>query len=340
MPPHSVPGLAVTTELAADYNFFTGRPIVGPFLKGLPPELQFNAYASEFGKYFGKQIGVSPAYIDHFITGFGASWGREFVNASDQFMPALGQGLGGAFGLPTYPTADPAVQDYFFVRRFTTDPARGSTSVRQFWDMVAMENGSFTQAASGYKHLADKVRDARGAQEFLDRLPDEERAYALLLAGNSGDRAKYRRLHPMERAKEIIAVAGGVKKEINLNRLREGKDGEQIVLSPSQMRTVTDLLSDISMREARNALIALKQRGWTQKKPLDAGPVYAELEAVAPAVHRELVSRLNSKELPSYETVVKSWPAARERILEDAQDALLFDLYEQDYSIGEGAPLQ
>jgi len=336
VPPHSIPGLAVTTELSADYNFFTGRPIVGPFLKTLPPELQFNAYASEFGKYLGKQIGVSPAYVDHFITGFAASWGREFVNASDQFMPAIGQATGGAFGLPTEPAADPAVQDYFFVRRFTTDPTRGSTSVRQFWDMMGMTNGTFTQAANGYRHLVDKVRDAKGAQEFLDRLPDEQRAYALLRAGNTHSRSKYRRLHPLNRAKEIVSVAGGMKKEINLNRLYEGKDGKAIELSPAKMRQVSDLLSDISMRETRNALIALKVRGWEQKTPIKVDTVYAELEAAAPKVHKEMVDRLKSKKLPSYDTVVKSWPVARDRILEDGQDAIITDLYRRDYSIGQG----
>jgi hypothetical protein len=340
VPPHSAPGVAVTTELATDHSFFSGRPIVGPFLKSLPPELQFNAYASEFSKYLGKQVGISPAYIDHFITGFGASYGREFVNASDMFMPALGKATNGAFGLPTGPVADPAVQDYFFIRRFTTDPKRGSISVRQFWDMMSMENGTFVQAASGYKHLVDKVRDAKGAQELLDRLPDEERAYALLKAGNSGNRSKYRRLHPMERAKEIVTIAGGMKKEINLNRLYKGGKGKQIELTPQQMRTVSDLLSDISMRESRNALIALKVRGWEQKKPLRVDTVFDELEAAAPDVHKELVGRIKSKKLPSYNDVVKGWPVARERILEDGQKAIISDLYRRDFSIGEGAPLQ
>lgn len=344
VPPHSIPGLAVTTELLTDYDFFSGRPIVGPFLKSLPPELQFNAYASEFGKWLGKQVNISPAYIDHFITGFGASYGREFVNASDRFMPWLGRSTGGAFGLPTGPVADAAFQDYFFLRRFTTDPARGSTSLRQFWDMMAMENGSYIQAANGYRHLIDKVRDAKGAQEFLDRLPDEERAYALLQSGNSEGRGKYRRLHPLNRAQEIVTVAGAVRREINLNRLFENagkrKDGEQIALTPQEMRTVSDLLGDITMREARNALVALKVRGWEQKKPLDVDSVYAELKAVSPRVHDEFARRLNSKKIPSFETVVKAWPVARERILEEGQAAIISDLYERDYAPGEGVPLQ
>lgn len=344
VPPHSIPGLQVGYELATDYNFFSGRPIVGPFLKSLPPELQFNAYASEFGKWLGKQVNISPAYIDHFITGFGASYGREFVNASDRFMPWLGRSTGGAFGLPTGPVADAAFQDYFFLRRFTTDPARGSTSLRQFWDMMAMENGSYIQAANGYRHLIDKVRDAKGAQEFLDRLPDEERAYALLQSGNSEGRGKYRRLHPLNRAQEIVTVAGAVRREINLNRLFENagkrKDGEQIALTPQEMRTVSDLLGDITMREARNALVALKVRGWEQKKPLDVDSVYAELKAVSPRVHDEFARRLNSKKIPSFETVVKAWPVARERILEEGQAAIISDLYERDYAPGEGVPLQ
>lgn len=340
VPPHSIPGLAVTTELLTDYNFFTGRPIVGSHLKSLPPELQFNAYASEFGKWFGKQVGVSPAYVDHFITGFGASYGREFVNASDRFMPALGRATDGLFGLPKGPVADPAVQDYFFVRRFTTDPARGSNSVRQFWDLMSFENGQFIRAANGYKHLVDKVRDALGAQEFLDGLNDEEKAYALLQMGNKDGRSKLRNLHPLNRAEEIVSITNGIKKEINLNRLYKDagkkRDGEQIVLSPSEMRTASDLLTDIQMREARNALIALKVRGWEQRKPIETESVYAELEAAAPEVHAEMTRRLTTKKLPSYETVVKGWPIARDRILEDGQKAIISDLYSRDVDVGSG----
>lgn len=340
VPPHSVPGLAVTTELLTDYSFFTGRPIVGGHLKSLPPELQFNAYASEFGKWFGKQVGISPAYVDHFITGFGASYGREFVNASDQFMPALGRATDGLFGLPKGPVADPATQDYFFVRRFTTDPARGSNSVRQFWDLMSFENGQFIRAANGYKHLIDKVRDVMGAQEFLDGLNDEEKAYALLQMGNKDGRSKLRNLHPLNRAEEIVSITNGLKKEINLNRLYKDagkkKDGEQIVLSPSEMRTVSDLLTDIQMREARNSLIALRVRGWEQRKPLETESVYAELAAAAPEVHEEMVRRLKTKKLPSYETVVKGWPVARDRILEDGQKAIISDLYSRDADAGRG----
>ena len=203
-----------------------------------------------------------------------------------------------------------------------------------------MGGGTFTQAASGYRHLVDKVRDVHGAQEFLNGLPDEERAYALMMAGNSGSRAKYRRLHPLNRAKEIVSIASGIKKEINLNRLYEGKKGDPIELTPQQMRTVSDLLSDLTMREARNSLIALGVRGWQQKKPIEVDTVYAELQAAAPKVYKELIGRLKSKKLPSYDTVVRSWPIARDRILDEGQKAIITDLYQRDSLIGGGVTLQ
>jgi hypothetical protein len=83
-------------------------------------------------------------------------------------------------------------------------------------------------------------------------------------------------------------------------------------------------------------------RGWEQKKPMEVDTVYAELKAAAPEVHAEMVKRLDGKKLPSYETVVKAWPIAKQRILEDGQKAIVSDLYLRDYSIGRGeaAPLQ
>ena len=333
MPPHSVPGLAVATELATDYSFFTGRPIVGPILKRLPPELQFNAYASEFGKVTGKHLGISPAKIDHFIVGFGASYGREALNASNALLPRLGRATGGSFGLPTERAADASVHDYFLVRRFTKDVTRGSNSTRAFWDLMSYSSGTFTQAAAGYKHILEKARDAKAAQEFLERLPDEERAYALLQAGNSGRRSKYRKLHPLNRAQDIIAVASAIRKDINMHRLYSGKDSleEQVVLSPSEMRQAIEILSDIQMREARNALIALGVRGWQQRKVMEVEHLHKELATAVPKVHDIFAERLTKKKLPSYQDVVKQWPSARARILAEGKDAMIFDLYQREF---------
>jgi hypothetical protein len=333
VPPHSIPGLAVSAELATDYSFFTGRPIVGSVLKRLPPELQFNAYASEFGKFTGKHLGVSPAMIDHFITGFGASYGREALNASNALLPRLGRATGGALGLPTEHAAEASIHDYFMVRRFTKDVTRGSNSTRAFWDLMSYSGGTFTQAAAGYKHILEKARDAKAAQEFLDRLPDEERAYTLLQVGNSGRRSKYRKLHPLNRAQDIIAVASAIRKDINMHRLYSGKDSleEKVALSPAEMRQASEILSDIQMREARNALIALGVEGWKQRKALDVTHLHKELAAAVPRVYDVFVGRLTKKKLPSYQDVVKQWPAARDRILAEGKDAIVFDLYQRDF---------
>jgi hypothetical protein len=318
VPPHSIPGISIPTELSANYDYFTGRPIVGEHLKRLPPHLQFDAYSSEFGKFVGEQIGVSPAYVDHFITGFGASYGREFLNASDHLFPLL-RGEEGP---------EASIHDYFFVRRFTKDVSRGSTSQQRFWDLVSRSGGKFTQAASGYRWYLEKAADPRGASEFLKGLNKEERAYALLEATKRGRKdAKLRKLHPLNRAQEIITVANKIRKEMNLKRLESSVTQERMTLSPTEHRMAREILSDIGMREARNALIALGERGWRQKEPMRTDTLMDELKEAVPEVYEEYVRRLNKQDLPSYEDVRESWPEARDRLLEDEEAAIIRDLY-------------
>jgi hypothetical protein len=62
--------------------------------------------------------------------------------------------------------------------------------------------------------------------------------------------------------------------------------------------------------------------------PVDA--LWAELAAAAPEVHEIALERLKSKKLPSFEDVRAGWPAARKRLLEDGQAALLHDLYARE----------
>jgi hypothetical protein len=191
----------------------------------------------------------------------------------------------------------------------------------------------FTQAAAGYVLLAEKNRDAYGAQQLLDSLSEDERAYALLSAGNSGSRAKLRNLHPLNRAKGIVEVTSAIRRELILDRLLTGKDddAEKVVASPATRRVVDEILGNLQMREARNALIVLGADGWRQKQIMPTEPLMEELKAAAPEVYDIVADRLNRKKLPSFEVMQKNWPAARERILAEGREALLHDLYEPDY---------
>ena len=321
LPPYDVTGIKLPAELAFNYDSFRERPIVADHLLGLEPALQFNAYASEFGKWLGRQVDLSPAYIDHMITGFGASYGRAFLQGTDA--------LTGNYIDPGTAVGD--IWDALIARRFSLEAPRGALSVSQFWDLIGNTTGDFSRAANSYNNYLNKQNDPLAASEYLRSLPDERRAYALMAVTQKGrKRAKYRDLHPLIRAEEIVSIANSFRKKLNLNRL-ENEDGEFIVIRPRARRMAKDILANLQMREARNALIATNIPGWAQKQPMDTDSVMAELKEAAPIVYEQLIEKLNKAKLPSYEDVRKQWPEVRRRLIEDGDRAILSDLWIPEY---------
>ena len=84
-------------------------------------------------------------------------------------------------------------------------------------------------------------------------------------------------------------------------------------------RGVLDILSNLQMREARNALVALGARGWEHKAIMPVEPTMAELQAASSTVAAEFERRLKAKKIPSFADVKQNWPEARRRIPKTAR---------------------
>ena len=319
IPPFDATGIKLPAELMANYDFFRDRQIVGNHLQRLPAHLQFNAYASELGKRLGKIAGVSPAMIDHTITGLFASYGRTALKISDSLAEKNYEG-GGQFGLDAL--------DAFILRRFTVDPARGALSTQKFWELVGYSGGKFTQAAEGYKNYIKQQNDPLGAAEFLATLNDEEKAFAILSQSQTERNSKFRKIHPLIRAQQTVGIANSLRKGLNLDRLDNTETKERMVISPSMRREAITILTNLQMREARNALIATQVPGWKQRKIMPVDGVMKELEAAAPPIFEEYERRRTKAKLPSFEDVLTQWPDARKEILEQGADAALIEFYE------------
>jgi hypothetical protein len=69
-------------EVAVNYSFFTGNPIVGMGMKNLDPSLQFTEGTSELAKLFGR-IGISPMKVDYLIRGYTGMLGAFVLDATD-----------------------------------------------------------------------------------------------------------------------------------------------------------------------------------------------------------------------------------------------------------------
>jgi len=63
-------------EVGINYNFYSGRPLIGQFEKKKETELQFNNSTSEIAKLLGSTGYVSPIAVDHLMRGmFGSAGG-------------------------------------------------------------------------------------------------------------------------------------------------------------------------------------------------------------------------------------------------------------------------
>lgn len=69
-------------EVATNYSFFTGNPIVGINMAGKETSEQFNDRTSELAKLFG-YIGISPMKVDHLLRGYLGTVGGVALDLTD-----------------------------------------------------------------------------------------------------------------------------------------------------------------------------------------------------------------------------------------------------------------
>lgn len=349
MPPAEVQGLAALGQIAElpkaawnklvtkdPYSKTSGDSAVPQHLRKLPPELQFTAYTSEFGRMLGATLHWSPAEIDRFVTNTFATLGRDVLSASDQVLPWLNRQTGGAIpGVSKSPRADKSLEDYWVISRFTRREARGALSSQEFWKQMSQDGGEYVRAGAGYKELADagKINPgySRDARDLLDRLTPDQRAYAIVEgAFKEGEQD----LHPLNRARQVLSAMSGIRKDLMLDRLvrqettKRGRTPEKLVLSPSKQKAVNEILEDLGMREARNALIAIGHPGWKNRDMMPTDGLITELKAASPEIAKELEYRLakGRNKVYSFDAVKALWPEARDRLLTQGEDAKLYDL--------------
>ena len=69
-------------EVMTNYNFFTGRPLVGMGLENKITSEQFTSNTSELAKFLGKAGLVAPVNIDHLIKGYTGTTGGIMLQAT------------------------------------------------------------------------------------------------------------------------------------------------------------------------------------------------------------------------------------------------------------------
>lgn len=311
LPPTNPPAIQSVVEQLANWDSFSGREIVPDYMRALEPELQYNHFTTGFAKSLGSMLGWSPMRIDHFMSGIGASAYRDLTQMYDTSDP-------------NRPSSD--VSDWPITRRFVRDARRGAVSAQDFWKFASTVTGSLRRAEVTYKSYIDSGKEA-AAENFLSELSPDERAYAVL---NTHFKAEYKRLNPMYRVAQENGLISAMRRELysdqGVENTMKGNEDAPIMLSAKEKADVDNVLSELSRREMRNALIFMKAPGWANKRPLPTEPTIELLRATSPDTADEFERRIKKAKVYTAETVQDYWPEVRDRLIQDGDGAFLKDI--------------
>lgn len=314
IPPTAPPAIQSVVEVAANFDFFTGKEIVPKHMQAQAPMLQYDNYTSSIAKWIGGATGQSPLVVDHILSGLGASAYRDIstmLNAAD----------------PTRPMPDETEAP--ILRRFVRDVRRGSTSAQDFWAQASNTNGKLERGKATYKQYMEMGNEP-AANRFLSTLDADERAYAVLM---TDFKPEEKRLNPFYRARQVTSIVSGMRRE-NSSELglgdttREPVPGEgplTFQMARGLRTQVDDILSEVARREVRNTMIATGQPGWVGKEVLPLEPTLDMLLAVSPDTYDEYQRRRVKAKVYDAQSVYDYWPEVRDRLNSDGPDAVLSD---------------
>jgi hypothetical protein len=164
--------LKIPTEILTNHKFFYGRPIITVGQETLDRPYQHGPFTSETAKALGKVFKVSPAKLEHLITGWTAELGRHALRLNDI--------VAGEMGLIPKKAARPKeLADYSWNIFFVRDP-QGFES-------------------EGVQMYYEKMKEIESFQRTQKELK---------MRGEAKERIKYVKKHPLEHAIATRRVEG------------------------------------------------------------------------------------------------------------------------------------
>jgi hypothetical protein len=111
-------------EYSANYNFFTGRPIVGQGMEGLESQYQVGPNTTRTAEALGKSLGMSPMKLDQLISSYTGTMGMYAMSLIDSVLDTQSNS----------PHASKRLEQLPIIKRFAVDPeARGN--ITQFYEL-------------------------------------------------------------------------------------------------------------------------------------------------------------------------------------------------------------
>lgn len=325
-------------ETKSGVSMFTGRAIVPEKVSTLDPQYQYvggktsgiarkvsdvsNVVADKLNAWTGSSINPwSPMLVDNVIGNLAGNMGKELqirsrILLGDEDRPA------------------DRFEDAAFVKRFTLDPARWSSTVQRYYEFAAQKTGDYARAANTYQFLYDTPRTRGDAADFMAGLSDDKKAYAILQIGGTEEgkgafKPEDRKLNPINRAQLAVQQVHSLSRELLDNTTTNTAEGTTITLTPEQRRNAQDALQVLGGMEMRNALVMIGDQGYQSRKPFDIRDQFNVLKAISPEVADELSRRYATAKVYKTDYVASAWPEMRSTLLADGSAADLSG-YAQD----------
>jgi hypothetical protein len=324
--PHSNPMATIVYDMTANYDRFRDRPIIPYYMQGWNPAEQYSRFTSTFAKQFARGaemagVSISPMKMDFLIQQVGGGMAKDVLLGWDAMMGT--------------DRPEKQIYDYPIARRFVKNLDRGSQAVNAFYKLVGDKTGDYDKAKNSYQgKIANGERG--DAQRLLNNMDADQKAWTILHTMGFGTEVK--RMHPMENAKERVALFNGISRQILNNNVvkeedldrrdltRTRRDAKPIDLTPRNRSNLQDELLELSVATTRNAMVAVGAKGTTGLKLMDTKPIEDRIRQISPAVWDELQTRLDKKKLPDPTTAAKNWPEMKRRLLTDGESADFKDL--------------
>ncbi|MDH2400459.1 hypothetical protein QCM77_10990 [Bradyrhizobium sp. SSUT18] len=322
-----IPIIRTPIELATGKSLFTGRDIVPDTIARRTPAEQYTDRTSALAKYIGRTIGVSPIKVDYAVGAAFGTWGRDAM--------ALSQGVDQDAPVANW-------DDAVFFRRFIKDPTRTSDVTTKFWDLMGQSNGKYNQNVASYDNLVKTFHDA-DAQQLLSQLPSSQKAFVTLKSAANEDgkpafNADQKRLHPLVRAADAVALLNSMRRDLVGNTFNTFESGQPLKIDPTTRRDLIDNIRELAQLEMRNAFVIMKEPGYAGRPMISTETSMAKIHSLSPLVADEIAARYATAKIYTTEAVAAAYPQLQRALIRDGSQAdlgaLAFDAKADGYEFG------
>ena len=145
------PLVKVSAETIANHNFYTDESIYPEHLKDLPPEERHTKFTSDTAQAIGNKFGISPANVEHVVSGIAGGSGDYVLRAGDKLYEQFKKWNGEE--IPDKPDRD---YDMPVIRAFMKPFAEGNRSQAgmDFYDL----HGEIVQTLNSLKDKKGEER--------------------------------------------------------------------------------------------------------------------------------------------------------------------------------------